>query len=215
MSAPSHIPLPPEVERYPSLVLLLQAGKSWQIRGLLEIYERGKEYVVLPDRVFRLNDKNEIVTETGHPSKTRVVGQAVSGEKLEETGNTLDRELVLRIAGLKDTWLQEDFSLVMRFRDMVLRCAGSKKVREALWQIRANNAVLIRKIQTNQPDSNTERDAEKFYTRCLRDLRISEEEKKLIEHFSWKWKSTFAQYPQTCNSWMIIVCIMDIIDLSR
>lgn len=152
------------------------------------------------------------MTETGHPPKTRVVGQAVPGETLEITGNTLERELVLRIAGLKDTWLQENFSLVMRFRDMVLRCAGSKKVREALWKIRTDHAVLISKIQTNKPDSNTESDAKRFYIRCIKDLRISEEEKQLIEHFSWKWKSTFTQYPQMCNSWMIIVCIMDLIN---
>ena len=57
-----------------------------------------------------------------------------------------------------------------------------------------------------------ERDAENFYLLCCKQLGFSEEEKKLIEHFSWKWKSTFAGYENACNCWIIIVCIMELIN---
>lgn len=181
--------------------------------NLNEVLQEGKKYLKkLPKRKLSVSSDGYAYTTTRWSRVPRRISKAWN---LEDTKNTLERELVLRLAWTKDNYIAED-PVIWNFRQLLLRCAWDKDIREHLKNCSTEYTQVINsKYKAIDISPQIEDLARKLYIVFISWLHLSREDLVMIETFSWEWKSTFRHCPNYCKCWVVIVCIMQMIDLDK
>ncbi len=132
-----------------------------------------------------------------------------------DTQNTLKRELVFLLDWRKDSHTAED-PIIDDFSKLLIRIAWDKDKRKLLKKLSLKYKNIInQRYDAQDIDSKIENQAKKLYKELIKWLKFQEKDINLIKEFSWEWKSTFAHCPYFCRCWVIVVCIMKMINLDK
>jgi len=128
--------------------------------------------------------------------------------------NTIRRELVIRIKRRWDdivAWQQS----IKNLEKILLVCAWDKEKRDFLFWINRKYKNFFSLLQSSQESDEVEKEAEEFYNECIHWLRLNSKSLAVIQSFSWAHEERYTNYPYSCHSWMLIVCIIRMIDFHK
>lgn len=209
MSVPSDIPIPPQLRELPPGVDLVYHKPG---RFNFKIW-----HIVFPTRHddIRVSDDGRVWVQTPHREKLKLIDQVSPGTT--HVINTLHRELVIRIAGWKDSIRPESTS-IHALVDFLQRIANSWDLRHVIVKMKQRyNRQINTRVDEKSEIALTHANNfwREFYPACIRDLQFTSEEQDLIQHFSWEWKSQLAAYPFYCRSWIVVSVLFNMIYTPR
>jgi len=195
---------------------------SWKIvnatlKNTREIMKTGVTYLLpLEKRKFSVWEDGFIYIGTSGNKKPRQIDHSKDHEKpWNNAKNSLRRELTVLIKGVKDAHLASD-QMIGEIAKLLLRIAWDKEKRAVLKSIGLEYPDIVNmkhRAQDITPEIETR--CKSCYESCINWLNFTEEEKEIINYFSWEWKSTFRHCPYSCKVWMILVCIYKMINLDK
>jgi len=185
----------------------------WNICDISSILREGKKYIKsLPRRRFSVWERGLLYVHTRWHNQPRIIDKAFS---TDDKHNTLERELTVRSKWGKDSYIASD-PIIKKLSQLLLRISSSKEKRIFLGEIQEKYAELInRRYKAEEIRPEIELEAKSLYGEYVSWLCFTQEDENLIQEFSWEWKSTFRHCPYYCRCWMIVVCIMQMIDLTK
>jgi len=175
------------------------------IAALLEIW---RQYVSIPHRKYIIDDA-EHVCYIWNVSK-----QIDSMQHYWDTRNTIARELTLRIKTEKSPLLASHKSVLM-FEHLVLLYACSESKRRAIKQLKMKYHAFFKDIENWSMSEILEDTAKEFYTEFKARIGLNGKAEDLLHSFSWAGEDKYSKFEYCCHSWMIIMCIIGLINLGK
>lgn len=196
----------------PSLSLF-QWKNLWDSQIDEVLTEKGYQYLLpLPKRDYRVSDTWELFINTKGHNIPRIIDKVKSKTDIN---NSLERELTVRIKWGKDPFLASDQN-IGRFKELLLKVAWDEESRSFLiFLSRKYKSLIESNLSPDQITPQIESQARVFYFDCVEWLNLTSKDEEVIKYFSWEWKSTFRHCPFYCKCWMIVVCILQMIDLNK
>jgi len=193
-----------------------ETGSSAQSQTQTQVFdalmEEWKDYIILKEREFIIHEWFICLIRTGSNAVKAI-------ERIEwwwkiNMQNTIRRELVIRIKRRWDdivAWKQS----IKNLEKVLLICAWDTEKRNFLFWITKKYEELIQNIQGDRFDKDTEKEAEEFYNECIHWLYLSASSVAVLQSFSWAHEEKYTNFPYICHSWMMIVCIIKMIDFHK
>lgn len=210
MSVPSNISVPPQLQNLPDGTELVCHGPSrFSLRTGNIIYPSRHDQ-------FSIWEKCDVYIRTSHSQKPKPIDVVVPWTTV--VINTVRRELVTRLAGGKDRNIKAESRSIVDFHQFLKRIADSVKSRDFIAETKRRHATKINtRVNERVDDELGKADLfwKTFYPECIEGLWFTPEEQKLIEHFSWEWKSNLAAYPYYCRSWIVVSAIFNMVYIPR
>ena len=215
MSVPSHIPVPPQLKNLPQGVDLLYRWRNWTTwwdRFSFKVWN-----VIYPTRhdELQVGGDGKVWVHTAHREKPKLIDTVSPGTT--HVLNTLNRELVIRLAGWKDS-IRPESSEIHSFVHFLQRIANSSDLLRVIAGMKHKYREQINTRVNEKSDAELNKANifwQTFYPICIRDLQFTKEEQDLIQHLSWEWKSNLASYPHYCRSWIVVSAIINMIYIPR
>lgn len=204
------------IERYKNPLfspLGTEAWIPWVVSSVAtDVLKIWKSYLKpLLARTYRVSNGRVYLPKTRNINKGRVIDIAYHDN---DTKNTLDRELRVRIATLGDNILSSQYEPLQTFEKILLHCAWDEKHRGFLHSLQSSlESIKVNDLCEVQVDH--EQQAEKIYNEFRSTIWLSNEEEKDFLQLSWEDKQNFSHIPYLCRCWLIQVCIIDMIDLEK
>lgn len=168
-----------------------------------EILAESWKYILLPER--ELIEEGEFICPITNHNKQL-------GRRNGNTHNTVARELVMRIKKWNSDLFAENESI--RKLERLLRIyAWSEDLRRILKALHKKHSTVIADIQAWNMSEQIEENAKEFYLEFKRLTRLWWEAEAVIHAFSWAWLEKYKGFEYCCHSWMVIVCIINMIKL--
>jgi hypothetical protein len=166
----------------------------------------------LPKRDYIVSNKWQLYINTRGHNIPRIIDRVKIKTDIH---NSLERELTVRIKWGKDSFLASDQS-IGRFKELLLKVAWDDESRDFLkWILKKYESIINWKFSPDQITPQIELQAKVFYFDCIEWLNLTWEDEETIKYFSWEWKTTFRHCPFYCRAWIVVVCILQMIDLDK
>jgi len=162
-----------------------------------------RKYILYPER--ELIEVGKFICPVSNPHKQ--LGKADGNMR-----NTIARELVMRIKKWNSDLFAENESI--RKLERLLRIyAWSEELRRILKMLHKKYRTVIADIQAWNMSEEIEENAKEFYLDFKRLTRLSGDAEAAIHAFSWAWDEKYKGFEYCYHSWMVIVCIINMIKL--
>jgi len=169
----------------------------------LEILTESKKFILLPER--ELIEVGKFICPVSNPHKQ--LGKADGNMK-----NTIARELVMRIKKWNSDLFAENDS-IQKLERLLRIYAGSEDLRKILKTLYKKHSTVIYDVQAWNMSDKIEESAKEFYLEFKRLTRLWGDAEIAIHTFSWAWDEKYKGFEYCCHSWMVIVCIINMIKL--
>lgn len=205
MSVPSDIYIPPELRDIPEDVELVYHHPG--------VFNFRVWHIIFPTRheSIRVDSNGRVWVHTPHREEPKIIDQVSPGTT--RVINTLHRELVIRVAGWKDS-IRPENTQIQKLAGFLRRVANSWTLRDVIVRMkRQYNRQINTRVDEKSDVELSKADIfwQEFYPACIRDLQFTEKEQDLIQHFSWEWKSHLATYPSYCRSWIVVSVLFNMV----
>ncbi len=168
------------------------------------------------NRKFSISGDNIYVPTHGNTSRKIDIATDDERSGVTTIKNSLTRELVILIKWEKDEIVAQDQN-VKRLARLLLRVAWNSDNRKFLNDFAQWFSDDISAVSWIWKDYDIKREGtmKTLYEKLITRLEFSTEDIDVILAFSWEWKSTFRHATYGCRMWMIITCIVNMIDLDK
>lgn len=196
-------------------------GRNWWIVSKATHEKAAKIEAILAqwrNHLLPLPKRNFITDDSRHiclPSDTglKQIDRAWIHEWIKDNENTVRRELTHRIK-LADSPLLATNKSIIVLEKLLLILAADPKKRQAMKDLNNRYQGLIQDMRDNHMTPELETISEQFYNDFISWLSLSDRAMAPILEFSWATsKPEYKHFPHSCHAWMIIVCILDMVDL--
>jgi len=175
-----------------------------------EAVESGKSYLYpLPDRILVLEDGEKLCFVWAETTKHIDMANSWWDTRL-----TIARELAILINNNEWKILARD-KWIKNLEQLLLILASQESKRKAMKKLSEEYSEIIELIEEWWISPEMEEKAKEFYDDFVAQVWVSQVMQNRIHALSWAWEKKYKHAQYICHSWVIIMCIMNMINFNK